>query len=89
MLKYVMNHAADAIVALDARREAGDLKLKPQVDVKGNEEETAEGIEDAGLRALRLNLLALAKRAPLDKIQRLPADLVPEHIRQFVPTVPS
>jgi len=43
--------------------------------------------EDPVLRNLRLNLLALAKRAPLDTIARLPKDLVPEHIRHFVPTL--
>lgn len=52
-----------------------------------SDSEDKEGEEDARLRELRLNLLALAKRAPLDKIQRLPAELVPEHIRHFVPTV--
>ena len=29
------------------------------------------------------------KRAPLDTIARLPVDLVPEHIRQYVPTLTS
>ncbi len=46
-------------------------------------------VPDAALRSLRLNLLALAKRAPLDTIARLPKDLVPEHIRHFVPTLGS
>ncbi|KAF8196969.1 hypothetical protein BJ912DRAFT_1030533 [Pholiota molesta] len=45
--------------------------------------------EDPAVRNLRLNLLALAKRAPLDIIARLPKDLVPEHIRHFVPTLGS
>jgi len=45
--------------------------------------------EDPTIRNLRLNLLALAKRAPLDTIARLPKDLVPEHIRHFVPTLGS
>jgi len=45
--------------------------------------------EDPVIRNLRLNLLALAKRAPLDTIARLPKDLVPEHIRHFVPTLTS
>ena len=45
--------------------------------------------EDPMMRNLRLNLLALAKRAPLDTIARLPKDLVPEHIRHFVPTLGS
>ena len=46
-------------------------------------------VEDPMMRNLRLNLLALAKRAPLDTIARLPKDLVPEHIRHFVPTLGS
>jgi bromodomain-containing protein 7/9 len=46
-------------------------------------------VEDPIIRNLRLNLLALAKRAPLDTIARLPKDLVPEHIRHFVPTLSS
>ncbi|EAU83578.1 hypothetical protein CC1G_07951 [Coprinopsis cinerea okayama7 len=50
---------------------------------------TADGVEDPVLRNLRLNLLALAKRAPLDTIARLPKELVPEHIRQYVPTLGS
>ncbi|KAF8900844.1 hypothetical protein CPB84DRAFT_1847085 [Gymnopilus junonius] len=50
---------------------------------------TAQGVEDPLIRNLRLNLLALAKRAPLDTIARLPKDLVPEHIRHFVPTLGS
>jgi bromodomain-containing protein 7/9 len=87
MLQYVMDHAAKAIIALDARRQAGDLKLKPPLDDENSTEDTTQAVEDAGLRELRLNLLALAKRAPLDKIQRLPVDLVPEHIRHFVPTL--
>jgi len=80
MLQFALDHAADAIVDMDSCRRDGTLELKLETEDEGNE-------EDARLRALRLNLLALAKRAPLDKIQRLPAELVPEHIRHFVPTV--
>lgn len=87
MLQYVMDHAAKAIIALDARREAGDLKLRSPSDDMGRAEDTTQAVEDAGLRELRLNLLALAKRAPLDKIRRLPVELVPEHIRHVVPTL--
>ncbi|KAJ7908859.1 hypothetical protein B0H13DRAFT_2495307 [Mycena leptocephala] len=55
--------------------------LEPDVAV---DESTGES---AVVRNLRLNLLALVKRAPLDTIARLPVDLVPEHIRQYVPTL--
>jgi len=45
--------------------------------------------EEPTIRNLRLNLLALTKRAPLDTIARLPEDLVPPHIRHYVPTLGS
>jgi bromodomain-containing protein 7 len=53
--------------------------------IKGEGKENTD--EDPTFQNLRLNLLALAKRAPLDRIARLPADLVPEHIRLYVPTL--
>jgi len=43
--------------------------------------------EDPVLRNLRLNLLALAKRAPLRYDRSITKGLVPEHIRHFVPTL--
>ena len=43
--------------------------------------------EDPLLKRIRLNLIALAKRAPLDKIAPLPVALVPETIRGMVPTI--
>ncbi|KAI0631373.1 hypothetical protein C8Q77DRAFT_1159174 [Trametes polyzona] len=53
------------------------------------EEEEEEGEEDPELKRLRLNLLALAKRAPLDQIMKLPPALVPAHLRHIVPTADS
>ena len=59
-----------------------------KAEINGTDAGTVEDTgEDPVLRNLRLNLLALAKRAPLDTIARLPKDLVPEHIRHFVPTL--
>ncbi|PCH34908.1 hypothetical protein WOLCODRAFT_133656 [Wolfiporia cocos MD-104 SS10] len=43
--------------------------------------------EDPQLKILRLNLLALAKRTPLDQINKLPAELVPASLRGIVPTI--
>ena len=74
-LSEVLDYAAGVIVELDKRNR----------EVKGSTD--SSGSEDALTRNLRLNLLALAKRAPLDTIARLPMDLVPEHIRHFVPTL--
>lgn len=36
---------------------------------------------------LRLNLIALAKRAPLDMIAKMRKELLPEHLRGVVPTL--
>ncbi|KAI0824381.1 hypothetical protein BC628DRAFT_1379256 [Trametes gibbosa] len=55
----------------------------------GADEPGGEGEEDPELRKLRLNLLALAKRAPLDQIMKLPPELVPAHLRHIVPTADS
>ena len=72
-LSEVLDYVASVIVELDKRNRDG---------VKRGSDS-----EDPLMRNLRLNLLALAKRAPLDTIARLPMDLVPEHIRHFVPTL--
>lgn len=44
-------------------------------------------VDDALERRTRLTLIALAKRAPIDRIARLPPELVPPHIRHIVPTL--
>ncbi|KAI0073975.1 hypothetical protein K474DRAFT_1665959 [Panus rudis PR-1116 ss-1] len=54
-----------------------------QKKIKTDEEDEEEKM----MHKLRMNLLALAKRAPLDLVARLPAELVPSHIRAFVPTI--
>ena len=72
-LSEVLDYVAGVIVELDKR-----TRVNGKRDLES---------EDALTRNLRLNLLALAKRAPLDTIARLPMDLVPEHIRHFVPTL--
>lgn len=94
-LNQVLDYAAGIISVLDRRiRERSDSKAEEQLCVKLEENvdpdpstPSAIDAEDPVLRNLRLNLLALAKRAPLDTIARLPKDLVPEHIRRFVPTL--
>ncbi|PPQ99835.1 hypothetical protein CVT24_009629 [Panaeolus cyanescens] len=70
-----------------------EMSPQPPATNDGDHQPTSSSLattmEDTALRNLRLNLLALAKRAPLDTIARLPRDLVPEHIRHFVPTLGS
>lgn len=75
-LSEVLDYVAGVIAELD-KRNRNEVKK----DLDSSES------EDPLIRNLRLNLLALAKRAPLDTIARLPMDLVPEHIRHFVPTL--
>lgn len=65
----------------------GEVKREENAGPDQSPPAPAGADEDPTLRNLRLNLLALAKRAPLDTIARLPKDLVPEHIRHFVPTL--
>ena len=58
------------------------------VDVKPEEEESTGLKERRDLETeLRMNLIALAKRAPLDQIARMPSELVPPHLRHVVPTI--
>ncbi|KAH9841089.1 uncharacterized protein C8Q71DRAFT_438871 [Rhodofomes roseus] len=45
--------------------------------------------EDPAMRALRMNLLGLAKRAPLQAIAPLPVSLVPKALRNVVPLLPQ
>lgn len=90
-LKEVMEYAVGVILDLDRRiREGGsaaEFKLKVEESDPAPSPAVSGEPENSLLRDLRLNLLALAKRAPLDTIARLPADLVPEQIRRFVPTL--
>ncbi|GJE90646.1 bromodomain-containing protein [Phanerochaete sordida] len=78
MLQHALDVSADLIVQL-AHQDTANGDVKTEND-EGNG-------EDPVLRKLRLNLLSLAKRAPLDKISRLPSDMVPEAIRHIVPTI--
>ncbi|KAF8811316.1 hypothetical protein BYT27DRAFT_7253025 [Phlegmacium glaucopus] len=81
-LNEVLDYVAGVIVELDRRNRVNGNGVKRDLDSTDSSES-----EDPLTRNLRLNLLALAKRAPLDTIARLPLDLVPEHIRHFVPTL--
>ncbi|KAG6829934.1 hypothetical protein H0H87_009728 [Tephrocybe sp. NHM501043] len=100
-LREVMDYVAAVILEFDKKIKDGvpvppSSKPAPSTHINGGGSDSGikdEGkydemdTEDAVLRNLRLNLLALAKRAPLDTIARLPKDLVPAHIRHFVPTL--
>lgn len=68
--------AMDVDPDVDPVQSQSQPKPKPDTDTE----------EDPLVKRLRMNLLALAKRAPLDRIARLPVELVPEDIRGIVPT---
>ncbi|KAF8129883.1 hypothetical protein EV363DRAFT_1584466 [Boletus edulis] len=83
--------AEDARVAEEEEEEeeAHEMDVDHNVDPtqpKPEPELDTDTEEDALVKRLRMNLLALAKRAPLDRIARLPIELVPESIRAIVPT---
>ncbi|KAI5998494.1 hypothetical protein F5J12DRAFT_317935 [Pisolithus orientalis] len=75
------------------KEEGSEVMLSSPMDVDSEPpEEDAKDVSDNDAleepltKRIRLNLLALAKRAPLDKIAPLPAQFVPEGIRAMVPT---
>jgi bromodomain-containing protein 7 len=85
MLQYALNYSADLIVQM-----SNDIKVEQDADgdVKMEDAETTnKDSEDAALKRLRMQLLALAKRAPLDKVSQLPPELVPAPLRQYIPNV--
>ncbi|KAI0049095.1 hypothetical protein FA95DRAFT_1489827 [Auriscalpium vulgare] len=68
----------------EVKMEVDEESEKPPL-VKENIE---NGVDlEALQRELRLNLIALVKRAPLDRIARMPPELVPVHLRGVVPTI--
>lgn len=83
VIEHALNVGADTIVEFSQR-----LSATATDDNKANVTESGNA-EDPTLRKLRLNLLAVAKRAPLEMIARLPPELVPPHIRHIVPTLGS
>lgn len=82
-LDRVFSYVGNAITALDRQRRAQNSVVEAtQMKVDDTE-------EDPVLRNIRLNLLALAKRAPLDTVALLPRDLIPEQIRHVIPALAS
>ncbi len=100
VLEYALGRSADQIVEVVRKRDGASMReaqtngdSHDRMDVDGEEEAIVQvGLkqeEDPSLKQIRLDLLALAKRAPLDSIARIPARLVPEYIRHVVPTIES
>jgi len=90
-LAEVLDYVADLITELNRRmKDTGDkspLLMGLSATSGGTSDKNLTTGEDAAMRNIRLNLLALAKRAPLDTIAHLPLELIPEHIRPCIPTL--
>jgi bromodomain-containing protein 7/9 len=84
VLEQALENTARALEELDQKLEKDWVKQEPGDD---DTMDVDQAEDDPVTKKLRLTLLALAKRAPLDKIAPLPAALVPAHIRKIVPTV--
>ncbi|KAJ7060444.1 hypothetical protein C8F01DRAFT_1058537 [Mycena amicta] len=76
--KAVLDHTANLL----ERLQTPSVKDEPPHEGGG-------GGESKTLRNLRLNLLALVRRAPVDTIAMLPPELVREDLRPFIPTLPA
>jgi len=77
IVQHALTQGADSLMDLDERLRKGEVPA----DTSGGD------IENDGMKKARLNLIAIAKRAPIDKIAKLPPELVPPHIRHIVPTL--
>lgn len=73
-----LERASESLTKLIRMRQGPVMGQKEQ----GKEKERAELEQE-----LRLNLIALAKRAPLDMIAKMRKELLPEHLRGVVPTL--
>ena len=100
VLGRALDHATHLLEQLQqqqARRAArtggaGAEGMDVDVDVDVESDSDPEGEKKKERRGdleteLRMNLIALAKRAPLDQIARMPSELVPPHLRHVVPTI--
>lgn len=83
IIQHALSIGAKFLLKLDERIRQNEEQVPMDTD-----DTNADTEEDPLIRRLRMNLLAVAKRAPIDKIAHLPADLVPAHIRHIVPTLP-
>ena len=88
-----VTHLLEQLQQARAARTTGDgVGAEGMMDVDDQSEGEKKKDEEEGRRGdleteLRMNLIALAKRAPLDQIARMPSELVPPHLRHVVPTI--
>jgi bromodomain-containing protein 7/9 len=85
-----LQHARRAAGSSDAGAECMDVDMDVESESDPEEGEKKENLKNGRgdlETELRMNLIALAKRAPLDQIARMPSELVPPHLRHVVPTI--
>lgn len=91
-----LERASESLVRLIRMRQSQGLGQRPGSGVgagaKGMQENVIQEKEmerekERLEQELRLNLIALAKRAPLDMIAKMRKELLPEHLRGVVPTL--
>lgn len=87
-INVILNRVAVNLRIL-SQQLATPAKSAQDVVMSNTVEEKAAPAEPETQRNLRLTLLALAKRAPLDAIIGLPRELVPEHYRHYLPPTPT
>jgi len=83
LLEQLQEHAQRAARIGEAGAEGMDVDVDAESVSEGGKKERRGDLETE----LRMNLIALAKRAPLDQIARMPSELVPPHLRRVVPTI--
>jgi len=94
VLSRALKHASHLLEQLQTRQ-AGSSGVGAGAAGIKMEEATEESLDKEERRdmdletELRMNLIALAKRAPLDQIAKMPPELVPPHLRSIVPTIGS
>ncbi|KAH8111567.1 hypothetical protein DFH11DRAFT_1512762 [Phellopilus nigrolimitatus] len=97
-IEHALLAGAEALRELGRRMQGGsgsdtdaaaDADGDGTITTAGASAEKGDEVEVALARRTRLNLIAVAKRAPIDRIARLPPELVPLHIRHIVPTLGS
>jgi bromodomain-containing protein 7 len=85
VLSRALDHAAHILEQLhEVYTQRAEAASSTGTDVKF--EETVDKEQDM-VTELRMNLIALAKRAPVDQIAKIPSDLVPPHLRGIIPTI--
>ncbi|KAI9449353.1 hypothetical protein BJY52DRAFT_1192631 [Lactarius psammicola] len=83
VLSRALDHVGYLLEQLHTRRASAG-----EIIGLGEAEENA--IKERDLETeLRMNLIALAKRAPLDQLAKIPQELVPPHLRHVIPTIGS